>query len=115
MFVQEAVTVQELWHDVGLEGHVERRACLLTLKQVRVVAHLHKQNIIVANCAGVTTHPVLSICGELKTNGAIKWLPPTFLNCMTRFMSEEVVLWACWAVPMEDCSRSSMEILFLRA
>lgn len=39
----------------------------------------------------------------------------TFLNCMTRFMREDVVLWACWAVPMEDCSRSSMEILFLRA
>lgn len=34
---------------------------------------------------------------------------------MTRFMSDDVVLWDCWAVPMEDWSRSSMEILFLRA
>ena len=34
---------------------------------------------------------------------------------MTRFMREEVVLWDCWAVPVDDCSRSSMEILLLRA
>ena len=39
--VEEAMTVEELGHDVGLEGHVERRACLLALKQVRVVTHLH--------------------------------------------------------------------------
>lgn len=39
--VEEAVTVEELGHDVGLEGHVERRACLLALKQVGVVTHLH--------------------------------------------------------------------------
>lgn len=39
--VDEAMTVEELRHDVGLERHVERRACLLALKQVRVVTHLH--------------------------------------------------------------------------
>lgn len=39
--VEEATAVKELRHDVGLEGHVERGACLLTLKQVGVVAHLH--------------------------------------------------------------------------
>jgi len=39
----------------------------------------------------------------------------TFLNCMTRFMRLLVVEWACWAVPIDDCSRSSMEILFFRA
>lgn len=41
MCLDEAMTVEELRHDVGLEGHVERRACLLALKQVRVVTHLH--------------------------------------------------------------------------
>lgn len=39
----------------------------------------------------------------------------TFLNCMTRFMRLLVVFCACWVVPMEDCSRSSIEILFFRA
>ncbi|KAG7250695.1 hypothetical protein CRUP_020566, partial [Coryphaenoides rupestris] len=55
--------------------------------------------------------------GQLRVRGS-GWRGsgvPTFLNCMTRFMREEVVLWACWAVPMDDCSRSSMEILFLSA
>lgn len=42
MCVDEAMTVEELGHDVGPEGHVEGRACLLALEQVRVVAHLHK-------------------------------------------------------------------------
>lgn len=41
--MNKAVTVQELRHDVGLQGHVERRACLLALKQVWVVTHLHAQ------------------------------------------------------------------------
>jgi len=39
--VDEAVTEEELRHGVGLQGHVERRARLLALKQVRVVTHLH--------------------------------------------------------------------------
>lgn len=38
--VDEAAAIKELRHDVGLEGHVEGGACLLALKQVRVVAHL---------------------------------------------------------------------------
>lgn len=40
--VDEAMTIEELRHDVGLDGHVERRACLLALKQVRVITHLNK-------------------------------------------------------------------------
>lgn len=43
MRVDEAVAVQELGHDVGLQGHVEGRARLLALEQVGVVAHLQGQ------------------------------------------------------------------------
>ncbi len=39
--MDEAMTVEELRHDEGLERHVERRACLLALKQIGVVTHLH--------------------------------------------------------------------------
>ena len=41
--VHEALAVEELGHDVGLEGHVKRRAGLLALKQVGMVAHLRTQ------------------------------------------------------------------------
>lgn len=40
---EEAVAVEELGQNVGRDGHVERRARLLPLKQVRVIAHLQKK------------------------------------------------------------------------
>lgn len=44
--VDEAMAVEELRHDVGLQGHVERRACLLALKQVGVITHLHTDGLV---------------------------------------------------------------------
>ena len=44
--VHEALAEEELGHDVGLEGHVKRRARLLALKQVGMVAHLRTQTHI---------------------------------------------------------------------
>lgn len=41
MRMDEAITEEKLGHDVRFEGHVERRARLLALKQVRVVTHLN--------------------------------------------------------------------------
>lgn len=37
---EDGVSEQELGHDEGLQGHVERRAYFLTLKQVWVVTNL---------------------------------------------------------------------------
>lgn len=46
LVVCEAMTVEELRHDVGLKGHVERRSCLLALKQVGVITHLHTDGVV---------------------------------------------------------------------
>lgn len=40
--VDEAVSVEELGHEVGFNRHVEWRPCLLALEQVWVITHLHK-------------------------------------------------------------------------
>lgn len=42
MSVDEAVSVEELGHDVGFDQHVEWRTCLLALEQVWVITHLHE-------------------------------------------------------------------------
>ena len=40
--VNEAVSVEELGHDVGFHRHVEWRTRLLALEQVWVITHLHE-------------------------------------------------------------------------
>lgn len=55
--VKEAVSVEELGHDVGSNRHVEWRTSLLALKQVRVITHLHRSRHRCEEQAGQSASP----------------------------------------------------------
>lgn len=59
----------------------------------------------------------IKVLSVKQVNKNIKTNDPslTFLNCMTKFMRLLVVFCACCVEPIEDCSKSSMEILFFSA